>query len=139
MTMKEFTADDWTGYAGCESWPHSEPLIGEEGDLLVVADASGISAYLTAQDRDGDNMEPDCWHLPLKVTPDLATLISNTVLAAQENGILKAMLNGFGFMDMNPKPDYAGEFLAMAARSAARRQAAADQAAADEGPFGRNE
>lgn len=123
MTMKEFTADDWTGYAGCEAWPESEPLIGGEGDLLVVADANGISAYMMT---DNEEDPVTCWNLPLKVTPDLATLISNTVLAAHENGILKAMLNGFGFINLSEpaKPDYAGEFLAMAARSAARRQAA---------------
>jgi hypothetical protein len=47
IELRAFTANDWMGFAGAESFAEGEPLYGElthEGvDYVLIADKSGIS------------------------------------------------------------------------------------------------
>jgi hypothetical protein len=60
MNLKEFTKIDWYGFAGAENFPEgSAPLIGEENNYFVVADANGIELHLNPDNED----EESIWYL----------------------------------------------------------------------------
>lgn len=40
--MKPFTKADWMGFSGCES---ENPLIGENGDYLIIVDGNIIEIF----------------------------------------------------------------------------------------------
>ena len=93
--VREFTKQDWYGFAGAEAWPTSQPLIGHYEGWMVIADRNGIEVI------DGrDEESPLTWYLPLITKPMLASLISNTILTALEaTGIFDA--EGLGFQPIS--------------------------------------
>jgi len=92
--VREFTKEDWYGLAGCEAWHNSQPMVGYQGDTMVVADRNGISVMMTDPDGDQSN-----YYLPLIMTPALAALVSNTILKAlADTGMFDAA--GLGFRNL---------------------------------------
>lgn len=49
--MKEFTKQDWYGYAGAEEFEDgSQPLIGGYGVLTVIVDKNGLQAWVEGRE-----------------------------------------------------------------------------------------
>lgn len=58
MKIREFTRDDWYGWAGAEEFKDGDPLICEETvgyyEFYAIADATGIEFHMTSGDPEGD-------------------------------------------------------------------------------------
>lgn len=58
ITLREFDADDWLGWAGAEITPDGkQPLIYETDAVTVIVDATGIMVY-----KGDEFMEIPCTH-----------------------------------------------------------------------------
>jgi hypothetical protein len=60
MKIREFSKDDWYGWAGAEEFKDGEPLIYEKEfhgtEFVAIADATGIEFHLICEEEDPVDM-----------------------------------------------------------------------------------
>jgi hypothetical protein len=83
MELRRFEKSDWNAFSGSQVFDDgSEPLVGEAGNFMMLADAAGFEVYLD---------DETAWYLGAEITPAFAQVFAQGLPVTLGHDDLKAM------------------------------------------------